>query len=269
MMNIRFLRKESTHLNINWVAINGTLIAGISTGIGAIPIYFKRDFQKKQLDMGLGFSAGIMLIASFLSLIIPAMDFAKITYSSTIAIAPVILGLSFGYLFITFIHQYIPHEHIFKSISNIDTQKINRTLLIILAISLHNIPEGLSVGVGFGTGDNASGLALAIAISIQNMPEGLVVALSLLSIGQTKHRAFFIAMLTGLIEPVFALFGFVSTVITSYALPIGLAFAGGAMLFVVCQELLPDLFREQHQKHAMFGVLLGLITMLMIDFWLS
>ncbi|MAZ40031.1 MAG: ZIP family metal transporter [Legionellales bacterium] len=256
-------------MDFNWVAFWSTIIAGISTGVGAIPIYFKQIFEKKHIDLGLGFSAGIMLVASFTALILPSIDFAKTTYNTNIAIFPVLFALLLGYIFIVGIHRKIPHQHLFKNTGKTDQKQLTRTGLIILAICLHNIPEGLSVGVGFGTGDNTSGVLLAAAISLQNMPEGLVVALSLISIGENKHRAFLIALLTGLIEPIFALFGFISATITAYSLPVALAFAGGAMLFVVCQELFPELFKASHEKNAMLGVLVGILTMFLLNYWLA
>lgn len=249
------------------VAITGALIAGLATGVGALPIYFKKQFSKKTLDVGLGFSAGVMLVASFFSLIIPGIEEAKLIYPPNFALPILLAGIVIGYVFIINIHDLIPHEHMFKNKDMDHNQKINRMGLVVLAICLHNIPEGLAVGVGFGT-DNASvGKTLAFAIAVQNLPEGLVVAIGLLSEGASKHRAFLIALLSGLVEPVAALFGYMSTNISHYSLPVALGFAGGAMLFVICQEIFPELFRQGHEKSATFGVITGIITMLSIDYY--
>ena len=146
--------------------------------------------------------------------------------------------------------------------------KMSRTGLIVFAIMLHNFPEGLSVGVGFGGGNDNTGMTLAVAIALQNIPEGLVVALGLLSEGSTKHKAFLMALLSGLVEPVAALIGLISARVTHYSLPLALGFAGGTMLFVICQEMLPELFRKGHEKFATFGVILGVMCMLSLNYYL-
>ncbi len=253
---------------MNWIAISGTLVAGLATGLGALPIYLKKDFSKNTLDIGLGFSAGIMLVASFVSLIIPGIAAAESLYQSEWALLLVLLGLVVGYFFIIVIHDYLPHEHFFKTNDMSHRKKMSRVTLIVLAICLHNFPEGLAVGVGFGAGDEASGLALAVAIALQNMPEGLVVAIGLLSEGATKHKAFMMALLSGLVEPIAAAIGYFTTSISAFALPISLGFAGGTMLFVICQEIFPELFREGSEKKATFGVIIGVVTMLAIDHYI-
>lgn len=248
-------------------AIIGTLIAGFATGLGALPIYLKKEFSKSSLDIGLGFSAGVMLVASFLSLIVPGIENAKNIYPPALALPIVLLGLLCGYFFIIFIHEFLPHEHLHKSTDMTHKRKMSRVSLIILAITLHNLPEGLAVGVGFGGSDEASGMALALAIALQNIPEGLVVAFGLLSEGASKNRAFLLALLSGLVEPISAALGFLSASLTAYSLPISLGFASGTMLFVICQEMLPELFRQGHEKHATLGVIFGIITMLTLDFY--
>ncbi|ATH07131.1 hypothetical protein BIY24_04020 [Halobacteriovorax marinus] len=252
---------------VSYTAIVWTLIAGIATGLGAIPIYFKKEFSKKSLDVGLGFSAGVMLVASFLSLIIPSVSEAKEVYTYNVGLPLILISLFTGYLFIIFIHDILPHEHLIKHTDMKHRKKMSRVALIVLAISLHNFPEGLAVGVGFGSGDEGNGIALALAIALQNMPEGLVVAFGLLSEGASKHKAFAMALLSGLVEPVAAAIGFISSSVTHYSLPIALSFAGGTMLFVICQEMLPELFREGHEKHATLGVIVGVMSMLAIDYY--
>ena len=249
-------------------AILGTLIAGLSTGLGALPVYFTKTFSKKSLDIGLGFSAGIMLVASFISLILPGLEEARKVYPIYLSL-PVVLGsLVLGYLFIILIHEFLPHEHVLIKGKDPKHQKnVSRVTLIVLAIALHNFPEGLAVGVGFGSGNESSGLSLALAIALQNMPEGLVVAFGLLSEGTSKHRAFFMALLSGLVEPLAALLGYFSAHTSLYSLPIALSFAGGTMLFVICQEMLPELFRQGHERNATLGVISGVATMLAIDFY--
>lgn len=251
------------------VAVIASLVAGFSTGLGALPIFFKRDFSRKTLDLGMGLSAGIMLVAAFIALILPALDSGREIYGEVRAPIWIAVSLFTGYLFIVFIHEFIPHEHFIKHESLHSRKKLSRVAMIVMAIALHNIPEGLTVGVGFGSEDITGGLSLAIAISIQNMPEGLVVALGMLNEGASRKKAFTIALLSGLIEPVAAVFGFLSTQVTSYSLPVSLAFAGGAMLFVTIQEIFPELFKEGHEKRATVGVISGIVTMLLIDYYLG
>lgn len=257
-------------MEINNIALLAALVAGLSTGVGALPIYLKKTFTQKSMDLGMGFSAGVMLVASFIALILPGIEKAKTVFASDLtSLAALLVSLVIGYVFIIVLHDFLPHEHLRKDNDMTHKRKISRVTLIILAICLHNFPEGLAVGVGFGSGEDASGVALALAISIQNMPEGLVVAFGLLSEGASKNRAFLMALLSGLVEPVAALFGFISTQLTTYALPVSMGFAGGAMLFVICQEMLPELFRDGNEKNASAGVVLGVVVMLIIDSVLS
>lgn len=256
-------------MDLNWIAIGATLFAGLSTGLGALPIYFKKEIDKNLLELGMGFSAGIMLVASFVSLIMPGLEEAKNIFNAHGALLVVLAGILMGYLMIIFIHDYLPHEHIFKKSDMGHQNRYSKKILIVLAIALHNFPEGLAVGVGFGTGDDSGGLALALAISMQNMPEGLVVALALLSEGASKNKAFLMALCSGLVEPFAALIGFLTTQSSALALPMALGFAGGAMLFVICQEMFPELFRQGHERRATIGVIVGIMAMLSLDFLIA
>lgn len=254
-------------MEISLTAIYGTLFAGLATGLGALPILLKKDFSKATLDIGMGFSAGVMLVASFLSLIVPGINEAKEIYPASFALPVVLFSVFVGYLFIIGIHDLLPHAHLHKSQDVKDQRKLSRVMLIVMAISLHNFPEGLAVGVGFGSGDDSAGLTLALAIALQNMPEGLVVAIGMLSEGATRMRAFMMALLSGLVEPLAACLGFFSASFSSFSLPVSLGFAGGTMLFVICQEMLPELFREGHERRATFGVIFGVMVMLSLDFY--
>jgi ZIP family zinc transporter len=244
------------------------LMAGISPGLGAIPILFKKEFSKGFLDYGMGFSAGIMLVAAFASLIIPGIEQAKQIYSPHIAIFPFLISLLTGYLLIIIIHNVLPHEHFIKKNDTINNTKLNRLYLIIFAIFLHHFPEGLAVGVGFGAGSVSQGVSIGLAIAIQNMPEGLVVALSFLREGSTKTKALLTAFASGLIEPVAATIGYLSTKISTLGLPMALGFAGGCMLFVICQEIFPELFRQGHEKNATFGVISGISLIFLLNFYI-
>ncbi|MCB1173776.1 MAG: ZIP family metal transporter [Leptospiraceae bacterium] len=253
---------------ISGTALIGTLIAGFATGLGALPVYLQREFSRATLDIGMGFSAGVMLVASFVALILPGFEEARLIFSGWAAPLTVLAGLVAGYLGIIGFHELWPHEHVRKESDMQHDRRLSRVALIVMAIALHNVPEGLAVGVGFGGGNDDSGLLLALAIAVQNMPEGLVVAIGLVSEGSSRNRAFWMALLSGLVEPVAAVIGFTATAVTQAVLPIALGFAGGAMLFVICQEMLPELFQQGHEKEATLGVILGVSVMLAMHAYL-
>lgn len=248
-------------------ALIGCLGAGLATGLGALPIFLKKNYSKTTLDLAMGFSAGVMLAAAFFSLLIPGMEMSPKIFGELWGIYPVLSGLILGYLSIIAIHNFLPHSHFNKSEEVLSSRQLQRTTLMIIAIAIHNLPEGLAVGVGFGTGENQIGLSVAIAIALQNIPEGLIVAVGLLQIGARRSHAFLIALLSGLVEPVTGLIGYYATLISQQILPSALGFASGAMLFVICQEMFPELFRDGNEKQATLGVITGIVTMILIDYW--
>lgn len=251
--------------NTSLFAVIASISAGMATAVGALPIFFKKKYSKESLDIGMAFSAGVMLIAAFFSLLIPGFESSYLIFGKYWSVLPVLAGVFLGYISIILFHNVLPHEHIYKETDMDHKRQFSRVTLIVLAITLHNIPEGLAVGVGFGTENHANGFIIALAMAIQNMPEGLVVALGLLSEGATRKKSFYMATLSGAVEPVAALFGFLMTQVTHYVLPVALGFAAGAMLFVVCQEIFPELFRKGQEKRTTLGVISGIILMLLID----
>jgi ZIP family zinc transporter len=184
-------------------------------------------------------------------------------------LAVVLFGLALGYLSIIAIHEHLPHEHLFKKADVEHKKGLSRAFLIVLAITLHNFPEGLAVGVGFGAQDMHNALTLTLAIAIQNVPEGLIVAFGLVSEGVSRRNAFWAALLSGLVEPLSSIVGFGATRIATVSLPISFGFAAGAMLLVTCQEIFPELFREGREKSATFGVVMGIVLMVSLDHLLS
>jgi len=246
--------------------------AGMMTTVGAIPCLFIKKISPKFEDTTLGFAAGVMLGASFFSLIVPGLDYANdLWFNKYLSVLAVLGGLLFGVLGIWVIERYSPHEHfvIKKQYEANTKEKILKIWLFIIAITIHNMPEGLAVGVGFGGGDLGNAIALAIGIGIQNAPEGLAVAFALLTIGYSRMNAFLIAGSTGLFEPVM---GFVGVSIVSIFLPIlpvALGFAAGAMLFVISHEIIPETHRRGHENWATGGFTFGLLTMLTLDILLG
>lgn len=248
------------------IAFGSAVAAGMATTLGAIPIFFKRDFSPSFLQGGMGLSAGIMLTACFSSLIYPGIGMAEKLYPQHhFGFVLVLLGIALGYVGILWAHNRVPHEHLFKDPDVDVTKGLSRVSLIVLAIAIHNLPEGLAVGVGFGGTDLNNAMDLAIGIALQNIPEGLVVAFGLVSEGVSKPRAFKVSVLSGAVEPVAAIFGFFAAFFVAFLLPVLMGFAAGAMLFVVCQEMLPELFKNGHEKAATRGVLLGVILMLAVS----
>lgn len=247
-----------------------SLLAGLATGIGALPVLFTRNFSDKAIDIMMGFGAGVMLAATSFSLIIPGVASAETMYSNPWIPALIVsAGMMIGGLFLHFSDTYIPHDHFIQGHHGVDSHKLKRLWLFIIAITLHNFPEGLAVGVGFGGGDVSNGISLAVGIGLQNIPEGLVVALGLIAHKYSIRRSMWIALLTGLVEPIGGLLGAGIISVSSVILPWGLAFAAGAMLFVVSDEIIPESHRKGFAKQATFGVMVGFILMMFLDITLG
>jgi ZIP family zinc transporter len=243
-----------------------SLAAGVATGVGALPVLFVRNISQRFQGAMLGFGAGVMLAATSFSLIVPGIEAAHTTYGSEFGAALVIgIGMFTGGFFLWLSDKYSPHEHFISGPEGADPKNLKRVWLFIIAITLHNFPEGLAVGVGFGSGDIANGVALAIGIGLQNMPEGLVVAVALLSERYSVARAIGIALLTGLVEPIGGLIGAGVVSIAEPLLPWGLGFAAGAMLFVISDEIIPESHRKGFEKEATIGVMIGFVVMMFLD----
>ncbi len=234
----------------------GSLGAGLSTGLGALPIFFLRNASPRLLDTLLGFSAGIMLGASFFSLIHPSIQLSNVWVAS--------LGILLGGCFFGAANFFIPHIHTISGWRESERGQ-SKVWLFVLAITLHNFPEGLSVGVGFGKGEIAEGISLAVGIGFQNIPEGMAVAFALIREGYGRFFALGYAILTGLVEPMGGVLGAGVVTMTHSLLPWGLAFAGGAMLFVISNEVIPETHRRGHPIQATSGMLLGFIMMMLFD----
>ncbi|MFQ5428454.1 MAG: ZIP family metal transporter [Thermodesulfobacteriota bacterium] len=243
-----------------------SLCTGLATGLGAIPVLFTRTISRRAEDVMMGFGAGVMLAATSFSLIVPAIEAAATDGAGKPGAALIVAGGIFiGALFLYLSDRYSPHEHFISGPEGADPGNLKRIWLFIIAITLHNFPEGLAVGVGFGGGNVSNGLALAVGIGLQNIPEGLVVALALIGVRYSRQQAILIALLTGLVEPVGGAIGAGVVTLARPLLPWGLAFAAGAMLFVISDEIIPESHRKGFQKEATFGVLIGFVVMMLLD----
>jgi ZIP family zinc transporter len=234
-----------------------TIGTGLATGVGALPILFVRKIPDWLMDGLLGFAAGVMLAATAFSLLVPAIDMGGVGIA--------VLGLVVGALFLDAADRWIPHTHFIKGPEGPQSSALRRSWLLILAITLHNFPEGLAVGIAFGSGDIQTAGVLAIAIALQNMPEGLAVALPLVREGFSRRRALAYATLSGLAEPIAGLIGVAAVQYMKPILPFGLAFAAGAMLFVVSDEMIPETHRRGHERIGTAGVILGFVLMMFLD----
>lgn len=250
---------------MNWsIILIGTLasfLAGLATALGALPVFWKKDISDKTLDILLGFAAGVMLAASNFSLIVPALELER---GGGIVI--VTLGFLTGALFIHLMDRWAPHKHFLSGkTEGVVSKKLAAIWLFIIAIAIHNFPEGLAVGVSFGSGEIINGLIVAIAIGLQNIPEGTAVAMPLIRENYSKRKAFGIATLTGIVEPFGALIGVTAVTLASSILGFGMAFAAGAMVFVVVDEIIPELYGKKHARQATFGIITGFAIMMFLD----
>ena len=248
----------------------GSLAAGLMTTVGAVPVLLGRAPSERARDTLLGFAAGVMLAASFFSLIVPSIDLSTERYGDgALPAAIAVVGILLGFLVVAGLNAVLPHEHFVVGREGPASPALRKVWLFIIAITIHNLPEGVAVGVGFGSGDVDNGRALAIGIGLQNAPEGLAVAVALLGQDYSRARAFGIAALTGLVEPVGGLLGAWAVVLAAPMLPWGLAFAAGAMLYVISHEIIPETHRNGFQNQATGGLAIGLCLMLFLDVWLG
>ena len=243
-----------------------SLLAGMMTGVGALPVLVTRNISAKLQDAMLGFAAGVMVAASVFSLIIPGLEAAEADYGGEIGAVLVIgAGVLLGGIALYWINEHAPHEHFIFGREGPVTDSLRRLWLFVIAITLHNFPEGLAVGVGYGTGDVARANVLAIGIGLQNLPEGLAVALALLRERYSMGQAIGVATLSGLVEPIGGLLGVIAVTLMTPLLPWGLAFAAGAMLFVISHEIIPETHRRGFETEGTFGLMIGFVVMMTLD----
>lgn len=243
--------------HVFWGILASTL-AGLATGIGAIPVLFPslHSISHRFKDELLGFAAGVMLAATAFSLLVPAIE------QGGTGIA--VLGILMGGMLLDLLDRIIPHEH-FEIGKEGPASKLREIWLFVLAITLHNFPEGLAVGVSFGSRSIADGTTVAFAIGLQNIPEGMAVAVSLLGAGYDRTRAFLYAFLTGLVEPLGGILGVALVSFMHAFLPFGMALAAGAMLFVIGDEIIPETHHGPSARYATYALLAGFIVMMGLD----
>jgi len=247
-----------------------SLFAGLATAVGALPVLLPINLTQRVQAIMLGLGGGVMLAASAFSLIVPGTE-AAIAQGSTQMGAALIMavGVLLGGVFLLLGNKYLPHEHFSKGSEGVNQQNLKRIWLFISAITIHNFPEGLAVGVNFGAGNPVDGIPLAVGIALQNIPEGLVVAVSLVAQKYTALYALGVSLLTGLVEPIGGLIGAGVVAIAQPILPIAMAFAAGAMLFVISGEIIPESHRQGQEQEATIGVMVGFVVMMLLDIGLG
>lgn len=257
---------QGIHLDNFYYALSGGLAGFVATAGGALLIFFTRSTSARTQDALLGFAAGMMLAASAFSLILPGIEAAQeILDQRFLAAGIVVLGLGLGTVMMLGLDYFTPHGQASEALCGPECQRLSGIWLFVFAIALHNLPEGMAIGISFTHGDLKIGLPLTIAIAIQDIPEGFAVALALRSVGLSSNKAFLIGAATGLLEPLGAILGFTmsSSVVLAYPLSMGLA--AGAMIFVVCHEVIPETHRNGHQVAATTGLMVGFAVMMFLD----
>lgn len=254
-------------------ALVATLFTWFVTALGAGLVFFFKGINQRVMDAMLGFAAGVMIAASFWSLLAPAIEMSE-RVSSLPNWMPALIGFMAGGLFLAGIDKVLPHLHPNLPIAEAEGPSTSwrRSILLVLAITLHNIPEGLAVGVAFGavvhdisSATLGGAVALAIGIGLQNFPEGTAVAVPLRREGMTRRKAFFYGQLSGIVEPIFGVIGALMVLSMQELLPYALSFAAGAMIFVVVEELIPESQHSGNTDLATLATLLGFSIMMTLD----
>ena len=267
-------------MDIDWLleynpvllALGATLFTWGITALGSAMVFFFKSINKRVLNVMLGFAAGVMIAASFWSLLAPAIEMAE--ESGTPGWIPAVVGFLAGGAFLFIVDKILPHVHMDLKVEDAEGIKTpwQRSILLVLAITLHNIPEGLAVGVAFGAlAFNADpavlavAVALAIGIGIQNFPEGAAVSIPLRREGLSRWKAFNYGQLSGLVEPIAGVFGAYLIITIQPILPYALAFAAGAMIFVVVEELIPESQTGHETDYSTIGAMIGFAVMMFLD----
>lgn len=265
---------------INWFlelspimqALLATLFTWFVTALGAAMVFFFKEINKKMLNGMLGFAAGVMIAASFWSLLSPAIELAE--ESGVVPWLPALIGFLSGGGFLWLVDQYLPHLHLGLPMSEAEGVPTSwrRSVLLVMAITLHNIPEGLAVGVAFGAvaagipaASMAGAVALAIGIGIQNFPEGAAVSVPLRREGFSRTKSFLYGQASGLVEPIAGVIGAAAVLLMRPILPYALSFAAGAMIYVVVEELIPESQQDKNTDIATIGAMIGFAVMMVLD----
>ena len=239
---------------------------GGATVVGALIGFLFKNISHKFSDIVLSFAAGVMLSAAVIGLILPSIE-----YGGKFGLLITVAGVFTGALALNLIDKLVPHLHKLAGddIEDHRSTSLSKVLLFVSAIAIHNLPEGIAAGVGFGSGNTAQALAIAGGIALQNIPEGMVIIGPMLAAGVKPKRTLFIAMMTGFVEVVGTFIGYFAVSIASAILPFALAFAGGTMLYVISDEMIPETHAHGSERGATYALLVGFCLMLAVDVLLA
>ena len=252
-------------MNMVWLTALGV---GGATVIGAVLGFAFKHISHRFSDIVLSFAAGVMLAAAVIGLVLPSLD-----YGGRFALPVTVTGILCGALCLNFLDKLVPHLH---KLSGVDqeshpekTAQLNRILLFVMAIAIHNLPEGIAAGVGFGTENTAEAITIAAGIALQNIPEGMVIIAPMLAAGMSPSRTFIAAMLTGVVEVMGTLMGYLAVSVSTVILPFALAFAGGTMLYVISDEMIPETHAHGCERGATYALLAGFCLMLAMSHYMG
>ena len=236
---------------------------GGSTVIGSLLGFIFKKISHKFSDFVLAFAAGVMLCAAVVGLVLPSLE-----HGGSMPLLITVAGVLCGAVFLNILDKLVPHLHRLAGVDQEahpeNTQKLNKILLFVMAIAIHNLPEGIAAGVGFGTGNNAHAFTIAAGIALQNIPEGMVIIAPMLAAGMSAKRTFLCALATGVIEVLGTLLGYFAVSLSAAILPFALAFAGGTMLYVISDEMIPETHHD-NESGATYALLVGFCVMLISD----
>lgn len=267
------LEQYLVHIGPVWSALLATTFTWLVTALGASLVFFFKTMRRSILDPMLGFTGGVMVAASFWSLLNPSIEMSEHMFPG-MAWMPAAVGFLLGALFLFALDKFMPHLHINFGVEESEGMRTqwHKTTLLVLAITLHNIPEGLAVGVLFGAAATGmegatipAAIALAFGIGLQNFPEGIAVAMPLRRGGVSRLKAFWFGQLSAIVEPVAGVIGAVAVIYMQPVLPFALAFAAGAMIYVVVEEVIPETQRDKYTDTSVLGFIGGFLVMMVLD----
>jgi ZIP family zinc transporter len=241
---------------------------GGATVLGALLGFATKKISHRFSDIVLAFAAGVMLAAAVIGLIVPSLE-----YGGAAGLPVTVIGIFCGALCLNLMDKLVPHLH---RLSGVDqethpgnVEQLNKVLLFVMAIAIHNLPEGIAAGVGFGTGNDGEAITIAAGIALQNIPEGMVIIGPMLAAGMSRKRTFVAAMLTGIVEVLGTLLGYFAVSLSAAILPFALAFAGGTMLYVISDEMIPETHAHGEERGATYALLAGFCLMLAMSHFLE
>lgn len=238
---------------------------GGATVIGALFGFLFKHISHRFSDIVLAFAAGVMLAAAVIGLILPSVEYGVLPVT--------VIGIFCGAFCLSLMDRMVPHLHRLSGVEQeshaAGNEKLNKVLLFVMAIAIHNLPEGIAAGVGFGTGNTAEAVTIAAGIALQNIPEGMVIIAPMLAAGMNQRRTFIAAMLTGVVEVVGTLIGYFAVSLSAAILPFALAFAGGTMLYVISDEMIPETHAHGCERYATYSLLAGFCLMLAMSYYLG